>query len=239
MKPDFSIRSAQSELMDTEKCTFEDFRACLRDLATVNSLTLAYRPTLQWFERLYRQGRLSGGKPIRIVDVGSGYGDMLRRVSTWAAKRGVTLQCTGVDMNPWSAKAAAAVKTAGAIDWVTANAFSFMPESGADIVICSLFTHHLSDAENVALVKWMERVTTIGWFINDLHRHLLPYYVFRGAVALSSFHRFVKHDGPVSIARSFIKKDWREILKQADVSARIEWRFPFRLCVGRVKPYAV
>ena len=109
---------------------------------------------------------------------------------------------------------------------------------GVDIVLCSLFTHHLTDAQNVELVKWMDRVAGTGWFINDLHRHPVPYYFFRGIVGLSRWHRFVKHDGPVSIARSFIKRDWQAILAQAGVAARIRWYFPFRLCVSQIKNHA-
>jgi hypothetical protein len=140
-------------------------------------------------------------------------------------------------MNPWSARAAAEV-TSSAIRWITADAFSFMPESGADIVICSLFTHHLTEAQTVELVNWMDRVTTTGWFINDLHRHPVPYYFFRAAVSFSPWHRFVKHDGPVSIARSFVQRDWETILQKAGVTASIKWHFPFRLCVSQVKHHA-
>ncbi len=38
-----AARSAETEWMDTEAVTFEDFRACLRDLETVNKLSLGYR----------------------------------------------------------------------------------------------------------------------------------------------------------------------------------------------------
>ena len=46
--PDFRHRSTQDELMDTEAVPFEEFRDCLVDLARVNELTLAYRPTLDF-----------------------------------------------------------------------------------------------------------------------------------------------------------------------------------------------
>ena len=40
-----------TEWMD-EPCTYEDWRACIKDLAQVNRITLAHRPTLQWLNRL-------------------------------------------------------------------------------------------------------------------------------------------------------------------------------------------
>jgi hypothetical protein len=50
------------------------------------------------------------------------------------------------------------------------------------------------------------------------------------------WHRFVVHDGPVSIRRAFHAEDWTVLLAKAGVhQARIEAWFPFRLCVSRVR----
>jgi hypothetical protein len=52
------------------------------------------------------------------------------------------------------------------------------------------------------------------------------------------WHRFVQHDGPVSIARAFTGEDWKAVLSAAGVprgAARIVPRFPFRLCVERTR----
>src|SRR3954471_15412583 len=102
---DFTQRSKQDELMDTEPVGFEEFRACLFDLARVNRLTLAYRPTLAFFDRLATQHR-ARDRPLEVLDVGSGYGDMLREIDRWARRRGIPVSLTGVDLNPWSREAA-------------------------------------------------------------------------------------------------------------------------------------
>lgn len=49
---DFSRRSTQAELMDTETVSFQEFHQCLRQLEFINICTLAYRPTLQWLKRM-------------------------------------------------------------------------------------------------------------------------------------------------------------------------------------------
>ena len=103
---DFSRRATTPELMDTEECDFTTFRDCLVDLARVNQLTLAYRPTIAFLNRLYRAGLVPPDRPLEIVDVGSGYGDMLRKIALWGQQRGINVRLTGVDLNPWSAKAA-------------------------------------------------------------------------------------------------------------------------------------
>ena len=73
--------------MDAADTDFETFRGCLVDLCKVNYLTLAYRPTLQFFEHLARSGRLPANRTITVVDVGSGFGDMVRKIDRWADRR--------------------------------------------------------------------------------------------------------------------------------------------------------
>lgn len=234
----FAERSNQDELMDTEAVSFEDFRACLVDLARVNRITLAYRPTLAFFDQLLPFARRLG-RPLEVVDVGSGYGDMLRAIDAWALRRDVAVSLTGVDLNPWSRLAAIeATGPSRKIRWVTADAFAYHPPQGIDVVVSSLFTHHLPDPLVARFLSWMEANTRLGWFVNDLHRHPLPYHFFRHLAKLVGFHRFVQHDGPVSIARAFATSDWHRLLSQANIphhDVEIAWMVPFRLTVGRLK----
>ena len=120
-----------------------------------------------------------------------------------------------------------------AIEYDTGDVFAYRPPSRPDYVVSSLFTHHLPDAQVVEFVRWMEATATRGWFVNDLHRHAVAYYGFRALAALSGWHRFVRHDGAVSIARGFRRGDWERYLAEAGVQATITWKTPFRLCVAR------
>jgi len=106
------------ELMDGA-CSYEDFRGCLRSLGQINRWLLGYRPTLDWLKRLPHGLR----DPVRIVDVGCGGGDLLRQIAGWARRRGIAAQLTGIDLNPYAARAAAesTPKELG-IAWVTGNA---------------------------------------------------------------------------------------------------------------------
>ncbi len=236
--PDFSQRSSADEWMDTELVSFEDFRDCLRDLARVNRLTLAYRPTLAFLDRLL-EARGPEPQPLEVVDVGSGQGDMLRQIDVWAGRRGIAVSLTGVDLNPWSRRAAEEATPAHrAIRWVTADAFAYDPPRGIDVVVSSLFTHHLADELIAKFLSWMDTNARLGWFISDLHRHPLPYHFFRHFAKLARFHRFVQHDGPVSIARAFEVSDWQRLLSEAKLdpaSVDVRWAIPFRLTVGRLK----
>ena len=72
-------------------------QACLQDLSKVNRWFLGYRPTLHWLDSLQLH-QLNA--PVHILDVGSGYGDTLRRIEKWAQERAVQVKLTGYDLNP-------------------------------------------------------------------------------------------------------------------------------------------
>lgn len=235
MPHDLSHRSEESELMDSLDVDYETFRGCLRDLSQVNALSLGYRPTLAFLNDLRRSGQLRLGRPIEILDVGSGYGDLLRVVQRWAQRHGLPVRLVGLDLNPWSARAAAnATPKDQAIDWLTGDVFD---HSGrADVILSSLFAHHLDDLAIVRFLRWMEEGALVGWFINDLHRHPVAYRGFGPLATVLRLHRFVRHDGPVSFARAFVPADWHRLTHAAGLppgAVEVRRRFPFRLCVAR------
>ena len=233
---DFSRRADLSEFLD-EPCSYKDLRGCLRDLEQVNRVSFGYRPTLEWLERFVPEPN----HPLHIVDVGCGGGDMLRRIENWAARKRMAVNLTGVDLNPHAIRAAREFTRAESrIEWITGEAHSLNPDSGPiDVVISALFTHHLIDEEIVRFIGWMERAARRGWFINDLYRSQTPYTWFKVLAAAMRWHRFVRHDGPVSFQRAFLPDEWKHYTQRAGLCARdvsIAAVRPGRLCVGRVKP---
>jgi SAM-dependent methyltransferase len=237
MERDFSCRSRQLEMMDGDAVGFDAFRKCLRDLEIVNVCTLAYRPTLYWLKKCLRSDK--SRQPVSVLDIGSGGGGMLRKIWKWAQRHERETYLTGVDLNPWSKRSAEGVTPLDApIQYETANIFSFDPDRQADFIISSLFTHHLTDNEVVKFLRWMDRSATRGWFINDLHRHRLPFFLIGCATRLLGFGPMVQHDGPISVARAFTAADWRRLVAEAGIPAErihINWFFPFRYCVARRK----
>lgn len=234
---DLSQRSAARELIDDGRADAATIEACLRDLERINRWTAAYRITLEWLEQLLE----AHGQVRRLVllDAGSGHGDMLRRIEKWAARRHLRIDLIGVDLNPHAASAArAATRPGTSIRYVTADIFDLPWTMRPDIVISALFTHHLDDAQLVRFLRWMESRAALGWLINDLHRHLVPYGVARWAPALLNMNRLVREDASVSVARAFKRTDWQRLLQAArleEAPTTIMWRFPFRYAVGRIK----
>ena len=195
---DFSKRSTQPEWMDDPSVSFDDFRSCLAELARVNVWTLAHRPTLRFLDRLFPPSRRLA-RPVEIIDIGCGYGDLLRQIAAWARRRDIEVSLTGVDLNPWSRAAAMEVTDPSlGITFITKDAFLLNPPRGVDVVVSSLFTHHLTNERIIEFIQWMEEHARLGWFINDLHRHPFPHQVFGWIAELAALHPFVRHDGPVS-----------------------------------------
>ncbi len=233
----FAERSIEAEMMDGADVTAAEFAACLADLAWVNTVTLARPPTLAWLARAAR--RRPKGSAFSLLDVGYGKGDMLRAIAAWAARRGMTLHLFGMDLNPRSEPAArAATGDNLAIDFRTGDVFADSLSQPLDFVVSSLVTHHMADEEIVRFLRWMEATARRGWFVNDLHRHPIAFYGFKLLAWVARWHPFVQHDGPVSVARSFRRRDWERLLAMAEIdrsSVTLRWRLPFRLCVGRIR----
>jgi len=234
---DFSERAHLDEEMDGA-CSYEELRECLRDLAVVNRLTRAHRPILQWLDRLFR-ARAGRRDPLRIVDFCCGYGDMLRRIERLAATRGVPVDLIGADINPNAIRAAREATPAGSrIVWAHGDMYSSAEVKNVDVVTTCGVLHHLTEDEIVRFLRWSEENTRVGWFVVDLHRKPVPYYVFSMLMRGGWWHRFIRPDGLRSIRRSFLAEDWQRMCRAAGIdlrSVRIEEHRPARLCVERLK----
>lgn len=235
---DLRRRSTARELIDADDTEPDLIEACLRDLERINRWTGAYRITLRWLDRLLDAH--APGRPLVVLDAGSGHGDMLRRIGRWAGRRGLELELIGVDRNPHAAAAAArATPPELPVRYLSGDIFDLPGTMRPDVVISALFTHHLDDLQLVRFLRWMEARARLGWLINDLHRHAVPYWIARWAPALLGMNPLVRADASVSVARSFDRRDWQRLLQAAGLAcppATIAWRFPFRYAVGRIKP---
>jgi 2-polyprenyl-3-methyl-5-hydroxy-6-metoxy-1,4-benzoquinol methylase len=196
----------------------------------VNSWTFARRPTINFLARAIGETR-----HFRLLDVGFGGGDMLRAIARWAMRRGLSAELVGVDLNPKSAAIAQAATPADLrIDYRTGDYREL--EGGFDFVISNLVAHHMADDQLRDFLRFMEAGARKGWIVNDLHRHLFAYLGYPLLCRLMGWHRIVRQDGQLSIARSFRPAEWRSILADAGLhpgAATIVRRFPFRLCVER------
>jgi len=227
---DLSVRALEEERMDDPALAPETYEAVMRDLARVNRVTMARRPTLSFLDRA-----LCGRRKFRLLDVGFGDGDMLRAIAGWANRRGIAADLVGVDLNPSSAPAARAHTPPDlTIDWRTGDYAAFAGE-GFDLVISSLVAHHMTHAQLVAFLRFMESEARIGWFVNDLHRHPAAYHAIRVLARMSPSEMF-RHDAPLSVLRGFSRAELRRAARDAGLVHDLAWRWAFRWVLVARKP---
>ena len=227
-------RATRDELMDADDLAPEVYTAVMHDLARVNTLTLARRPTLRFIDRVALRYDVIG-VPLRILDVGYGDGDMLRAIAKWAVRAGLAVTLVGIDLNPRSAAAARQTAGAIAIDYRTGDYTALAGEQW-DVILSSLVAHHMTHVQLIGFLRFMEAEARAGWFVNDLHRHGFAYRGFPLLARLTRWHPIVRHDGQLSIARSYRPREWVPILKEAGITgATVSRAFPFRLCVAKIR----
>ena len=225
-------RVHRDEQMDDPSLDPATYERVLTDLASVNGWTFGRRPTIGFLRRA-----AAGMPAFRLLDVGFGHGDMLRAIARWARRRGIAVDLIGVDLNPKSAIVArAATPSAWPIEYRTGD---YRDVAGSlDFVISSAVTHHMTDEEIHEFLRFMEARGERGWIVNDIHRGALAYYGFPLLARLMRWHRIVREDGQLSIARSFRRAEWEDYLRQAGMApadVRIVRRFASRLCVERIR----
>ncbi|MEP9402435.1 methyltransferase domain-containing protein [Sphingomonas silueang] len=217
------------EAMDAPDLDPAVYAAVLRDLARVNTVTMAARPTIGFLDSLALRGQR-----LKLLDVGFGDGDMLRRIARWAARRGVAAELHGIDLNPRSEAIARADTPADMGITYRTGDYADLAGEGWDVIVSSLVAHHMTHAQLVAFVRFMEEETWRGWLVNDLHRHRFAHRGYPLLARIMGWHPIVRADGTLSIARSYRPDEWVPILAQAGAAqARVVRRFPFRLCVER------
>jgi 2-polyprenyl-3-methyl-5-hydroxy-6-metoxy-1,4-benzoquinol methylase len=217
--------------MDAADLPEADYAALLVDLARVNRWTMAARPTLAFLSR-----SVSPIRQLKLLDVGFGHGDMLRHIARWAERRGLATELVGIDLNPRSAPLArAATDPALRIDYRTGS-YATLAGEGWDVIVSSLVAHHMSHAELVVFLRFMEAEARAGWLVNDLLRHRLAHVGFPLLARAMRWHRIVREDGTLSIARAYRPAEWPPILAEAGVVGAHVFRVaPLRLCVERLR----
>jgi len=240
--PDFSRRDfALRELMD-EPCTYATYRAAALSLARLNRWTRGYKPTLDFLTRVLQHTGVTH-EPLHIVDAACGHGDTLRHISRWAAKRSIPLRLTGIDINPYAARLARERDrqehiAPATITWLTADIFTTTLTTTlarpADILLSSLFAHHLSDEAIPKLLHWNQTTARTAWLISDLRRSQRAANTFAWLTKLLPLHHMVTHDAQISFRRALSLQEWQAHCLQTNITAQIKDTGTGRLTVERI-----
>ncbi|MBI3218889.1 MAG: methyltransferase domain-containing protein [Bacteroidetes bacterium] len=222
-------RSSDIEIMDDLDCRGEVVDQTLRELDFINQWLGGNAVTLHALKKVLKNR--SKDQAISIADLGCGSGEMLRLIAKKATQENRPLKLLGIDANPNIIEFA---KTHSSkfhnITFEAVNIFSDeFRKRKFDIVLCTLFLHHFTEDQLVAVFKSLHRQTTIGIIVNDIHRHPLAYYSIKWLTQLFSKSAMVKFDAPLSVQRAFTKKELKDILTKAGITNyQLKWKWAFR-----------
>ena len=230
----FKQRSHRLEHIDTGNYTAEEYESCIGELQFVNRW-MGDAHSLK--VTLLREVEQQGLKSFSVLDVGAGSGELLRVAATWARQTNRQLRAVGLELNERMAESINEESDRfDEISSVRGNALG-LPFSDAqfDYVICSLFTHHFLDEQVVQILGEMSRVAKRRIFIIDLHRHPVAYLLYTTLGKLVLHNRLLRHDGALSILRSFKVDELRELAQRAGLrDIWVERHFPYRLVLSAV-----
>lgn len=218
-------RSHEQEHLDRARLDEDELARTLDDVAAVNRWLGGYRAL-----RLHLRDLGNEGARIRVLDVGAGDAATLVHLRDRAPD---PWRFVGVEVHPQVA--ALAGRRSGPVEGVEivrADGLR-LPFAGNsfDAVLCTLTLHHFDDSGAVALVREMARVCRRRVVVNDLERSL-PHYLGALLLARTIWRKspITRHDGPLSVRRSFTPAELRDIGRSAGLrEVRVSRHLPFRL----------
>jgi SAM-dependent methyltransferase len=224
--PDFSKRSYKKELLDRDDIPFEDIKRNMQELDFINKWLGGHKITVTGLKKLIPAYRNTG---LVIAEIGCGGGDNLGALKKYCEKKKIPASFIGVDINPHCIEFAISRRENAGIQFIASDYIKVQFENKPDIIFTSLFCHHFTDEELKKQFQWMRMNSVIGFFINDLHRHLLAYYSIKFLAALFSKSYLVKNDAPLSVLRGFKRREIELLNAESKIlNAQLKWQWAFR-----------
>ena len=233
-----SRRQCEPEVMDDPGLDPQRHVAALRGLTRLNGLSASGRIVWASIARLARQRNMDR---LRVLDVASGAGDIPLGLWQTARRANLKLDLHGVDISPQAidfarnrAQAHRAPITFSQLDVLNQS----LPQ-GFDVVISSLFFHHLADTQAVSLLRSMSNAAKQLVLINDLRRNLLGWLLAHAAARFFTRSDVVHTDAPISVKAAFTPAEFRNLATSAGLNdATVCRRWPCRMLLMWQRPPA-
>jgi 2-polyprenyl-3-methyl-5-hydroxy-6-metoxy-1,4-benzoquinol methylase len=174
---------------------------------------------------------------LTILDIASGGGDLVIRLAKRLAQEGIVTRIRGCDISPTAIEYASdQARQAGLanVQFSACNALEEeFPEPQYDVVMCSLFLHHLTREQGVLLLSRMKRATGQLLLVDDLRRTAFGYWLAWLGCRILSRSRIVHYDGPVSVAGALSSDEAMQMASEAGLKeARVLHHWPQRFLLS-------
>lgn len=227
------------ELLDRADHDPRELAANLRDIRLVNRLAGGSATTLRHLPGLI--AAMPASQPIEILDLATGSGDIPRCVLAWATLTARPVQLIVSDSSP-------AILDAARQTLVRAPDVSFalydardvpLPDNACDVVLCSLALHHFTPPDAIRVLREMDRLSRIGFIVNDIRRSLPGYLAAWASSRVATTNRLTRHDMPLSVLRAYTPREIHALLQEAGVANATVTTHPlFRMAAVARKPRA-
>lgn len=193
------------ELMDDPDCDPDRLRRTLQRFGLVNRAVScwdgAYRSRMRPFLSSLQ-------RPARVLDIGCGGGDVLRRLVRLASKDGFVVEGLGIDPDPRALAVARRARPVPGVSYRQAYSRT-LAEHGEryDLVISNHLLHHLDAAGLDGLFRDSEVLSTGLSLHSDIARGHVAYGAFSVAAAPIAVGTFVWTDGRRSIRRAYTRAE--------------------------------
>ncbi|MBI4380473.1 MAG: methyltransferase domain-containing protein [candidate division NC10 bacterium] len=228
-----------AELLDRPDNSDEEVRENLQDIERLNRYFGGARTALLHLSRMITERSQTR---LTILDIATGGADIPRTICRWARRQRLGVTIEAVDRSH-QVLAAAAEWSAGypeiRLRQEEAPPLPY-PDDSFDYVLCSLFFHHLTEAQGIHLLWEMRRVARHGLIVNDLMRSRRARLLTGIATRLLSGNHLTRHDGPMSVLRGFRSEELLHMSIEAGLGdVRISLHPWFRIAlVNEITPCA-
>jgi 2-polyprenyl-3-methyl-5-hydroxy-6-metoxy-1,4-benzoquinol methylase len=234
--PDIAQRRLQPELMDDPNLDAAEHARALADLRRLN---IASRTASILWQPIRALATQSGGTPLRVLDIATGSGDIPVAIQSMAAQSGIKLEIDACDISPRAVSMARdrALATKADVRFFPLDILQEEIKDTYDIVMCSLFTHHLTPEQVTLVLAKMGRASRRLVLVSDLRRSLYGYMLAFAATRAFSRSRVVHVDSLLSVRAAFTIGEFHSLadaagLNGADVNRCVPCRFLLRWSKG-------
>ena len=224
------------EMMDSP-ASFDDIVGSLEAITRLNRFFGGRSLTLLHVRDLL--AALPPDSPVTVLDVGAGAADIPVALVRWARSSGRRIRVLALDRDGATLKYARGYTAAyPEITLIQGDALALPVRPGSvDVVISAMTLHHLRPEETTRYLTEMDAAARLGWVVNDLVRGRAAYLLVWVLTRLLSRSAMARHDGPVSILRSYTPPEVIALCEKAgffDVKV-VHYRAFIRQCAVRAK----
>lgn len=180
----------------------------------------------------------AGGSTLKILDLASGGGDLALGIAARCHRLGLKAIVHGCDISATAvvrAQRLAAERGIGGVSFFQLDVITdAYPEAHYDVVMNSLFLHHLTSSQIIAVLSRMRAAADLV-VADDLLRTVPGYWLAWAGCRILSRSPVVHFDGPVSVEAALTREEILDLASKAGlvgVQFRRHWPERYLLTCG-------